>query len=184
VGVDDGPFERGDRFAPVVAIVFSAPNYVEGILRTRVTVDGTDATHRIASLLLRSPFLEGARALLLDGIAVGGFNLVDLDRLHAAIRRPVVTVTRRPPEFEAIRKALRTYFPKDFRERWKLVSAHRLFRIPTGAQPLLASVVGATRRDAVALVRRTTVRGFLPEPLRLARLVARALAPRPAPPRA
>lgn len=158
-------------------MVFSTPNYVEGILRTSVTIDGTDATDRILALLGTSPFLDGVRAVILDGIAVGGFNLVDLDRLHEGLQRPIVTVTRRAPDFRAIRSALRKYFPRDAAVRWRLVRAHPLFRLATSeGNPLRVSAVGCTRADAAAIVRRTTVRGNLPEPLRLARLIARALA--------
>ena len=157
-------------------MVFSTPNYVEGILRTSVTIDGTDATDRMLALLEGSPFLDGVRAVILDGIAVGGFNLVDLDRLHEGLQRPIVTVTRRPPDFSAIRAALRKYFPRDAAARWRLVRAHPLFRVPTPeGNPLRVGAVGCTRAEAAAIVRRTTVRGNLPEPLRLARLVARAL---------
>ncbi len=182
VGVDDGPFRRTGRYAPLVAVVLSTPNYVEGILRGRVSVDGTDATERVATLLRSSPFLEGVRAVLLDGIAVGGFNLLNLETLHRELARPIVTVTRRSPDFSAIRRALQTYFPEDFTQRWRLVRARALFRVPTDGAPLWASAVGCSRSAAVALIRRTTVRGRFPEPLRLARLVARSIAswPRPA----
>lgn len=160
----------------MVGVVYSAPNYVEGILRTSVEIDGTDATDRILSLLRGSPFLDGVRAVLLDGIAVGGFNLVDLNRLYAGVRRPVVTVTRHPPDFPAIQSALRKYFPRDAAARWRVVKAHPLFRVPVSeGNPLQVSAVGCTRAEAAAVVRRTTVRGNLPEPLRLARLIARAL---------
>lgn len=176
IGLDDGPFLRSSRRAALVGVVFSTPNYVEGIVRTSVTIDGTDATDRILSLLGSSSFLDGVRAVILDGIAVGGFNLIDLDRLHDGLQRPIVTVTRRPPDFPAIRSALRKYFPRDASARWRLVRAHALFRVATpDGNPLRVSAVGCTRADATAIVRRTTVRGNLPEPLRLARLVARAL---------
>jgi uncharacterized protein len=176
VGLDDGPFLRSARRAALVAVIFSAPNYVEGILRTTVSIDGTDATDRILSLLGGSPFLDGVRAVLLDGIAVGGFNLIDLDRLHAGLHRPIVTVTRRAPDFSAIHAALRKYFPRDAAARWRLIRAHSLFRLSTPeGNPLRISAVGCTRAEASLIVRRTTVRGNLPEPLRLARLIARAL---------
>ncbi|MFZ0830521.1 MAG: DUF99 family protein [Thermoplasmata archaeon] len=177
IGLDDGPFVRSARRAALVGIVFSTPNYVEGIVRTSVAIDGTDATDRILSVLEGSPFLDGVRAVLLDGIAVGGFNLIDLDRLHERLQRPIVTVTRHLPDFSAIRAALRKYFPRDATARWALVRAHALFRLPMPeGNPLRVSAVGCTRAEAAAIVRRTTVRGNLPEPLRLARLVARALA--------
>ena len=174
VGVDDGAFERTDRFAPIAAVVVSAPSYVDAVRRGRVRVDGTDATDVIVGLVERTGAVEGIRAVLLDGAVMGGFNVVDLDRLHAELRRPVVALTRRPPDFGRIHAALTTWFGRDAERRWRLLRAYRLFAVPTGGAPLLATAVGCRRADAATLVRRTTVRGFWPEPLRLAHLIASA----------
>ncbi len=173
-GVDDGAFHRADREAPIAAVVLSAPDYVESIRTGRVTVDGTDATERVIDLLRATGPLEGVRALLLDGAVLGGFNVVHLGRVHRSLGLPVVAVTRRPPEFDRIRTALAKWFPRDATRRWKLLTAHRLFSVPTAGRPILAAAVGCSRRDAIQLIHRTTVRGYWPEPLRLAHLVASA----------
>ena len=175
IGVDDGPFTRRHRYAPLVAVALSVPGPVEAILATRVRVDGRDSTDRIVELLGSSTHLDGARAILLDGISVAGFNLVDLDRLHRALGKPVVSVTRRPPDFPSIRSALATYFPREFRRRWGLVTRHRPFAAPAEDGSVWITAVGATRAEARQLVRRVTVVGHWPEPLRLARLVARSI---------
>ncbi len=176
MAVDDGRFRRQDRYAPLAAVVLSLPNYVEAIRVGKVEVDGRDATERIAALVESTGHLADLRAVLLDGVVVGGFNVVDIDRLHRRLLWPVVTVTRRPPDRGRIRAALLKWFPRDHQERARRIRAHPLFRVPTEGQPIYASVVGATRRDAIALVRRATLRGFWPEPLRLAHLVASARA--------
>ena len=174
IGVDDGAFARSDHFAPLAAVVVSAPAYVEAARLARVTVDGTDGTEVVVRLVRSVGALDGVRALLLDGAVVGGFNVLDLDRIHAELGLPVVAVTRRPPDFERIHAALKTWFGRDAARRWRLLRAHRLVRVPTGETPILATAVGCRAADAVALVRRTTVRGYWPEPLRLAHLVASA----------
>jgi uncharacterized protein len=179
VGVDDGAFARTDAFAPVAAVVVSAPEYVESARLTRVQVDGRDGTERVIALVRSTGPLDGLRALLLDGAVVGGFNVLDLDAIHSDLGLPVVAVTRRPPDFDRIHVALRTWFGRDAERRWRLLRAHRLFRVPTGETPILASAVGCRTADAIALLHRTTVRGFWPEPLRLAHLIASAGVPPP-----
>jgi len=184
VGVDDGAFDRSDRTAPIAAVVLSAPDYVEAVRVGHVRVDGRDGTRAVIALVRATRPLDGLRALLLDGAVVGGFNVLDLDALHRALGIPVVAVTRRPPDFAGIRAALRKWFPRDSDQRWRRLRAHRLFPVPTGGRPILAAAVGCAARDAIALVRRTSVRGYWPEPLRLAHLVASAGAPRRPPLRA
>jgi uncharacterized protein len=174
VGVDDGAFRRGDRWAPVAAVAVAAPDRIESIRLGRVRVDGRDATTEILRLVRRTGGLEGLRAVLLDGIVVGGFNVVDIDRLHRALGVPVVAITRKPPDFPGIRAALRKWFPGDSGRRWALLRRHRLLALPPPGPPLRVAVVGCRHADAAWLVRKTIVRGHVPEALRIAHLVASA----------
>ena len=148
VGVDDGAFGRGDTFAPIAAVVVSAPSYVEAIRRSRVRVDGTDGTEAVIALVRSTGAVDGVRAVLVDGAVVGGFNVLDLDRVHEALGIPVVAVTRRLPDFGRIHAALRTWFGSDAERRWALLRAHRLVRVPTGEEPILAAAVGCRAVDA------------------------------------
>lgn len=174
IAVDDGAFGREETWAPLAIVVVSLPEAVESVALGRVAVDGCDATEVIRAMIESIPAAHGGHAVLLDGITVGGFNVIDLAALHRRLGKPVIAVTRRPPDFERVRAALRKYFPKDFRRRWRLASAHRLFPVPTAGEPLWAAAVGCRRADAIALLRRTALRGYWPEPLRLAHLVAHA----------
>jgi len=156
-----------NRFPTVTTL----PERVDGIAVTDVAVDGDDATRRIAGAIRASPHWDGVRAVLLDGVTVGGFNVVDLAALARSVERPVVAVTPRTPDFAAIDAALSTYFPEDRGRRRRRLRSRPLFpvRLPTGT--VRAAVAGATRAEASALVRRATVEGLWPEPLRLAQLL-------------
>jgi endonuclease V-like protein UPF0215 family len=174
VGVDDGAFRRDARWAPLAAVAVAAPDRVEAIQVGRVRVDGRDGTREVIRLVRGTGGLESLQAVVLDGIVVGGFNVLDLDRIHEALRVPVLAVTRHRPDFPGIHAALRTWFPKDAARRWALLRRHRLFPIPPPGPPVHLTIVGARRSDGARLVRRTVVRGHVPEPVRLAHLVASA----------
>lgn len=159
-------------------VVCSLPDRVDGVFTTDVAVDGKDATARLADAIRSSGHLDGIRAVMLDGITLGGFNVVDLAALARTLGRPVVAVTRRKPDFDAVDGALRTYFANDRGRRRRLIRARPLFAVPIGDGSLQVAVAGATRSEAAALVRRSIREGRWPEPLRLAGLVARAFPPR------
>jgi len=158
----------------VAAVVVTLPTHVEAIRTGRVRVDGTDGTRSVIALVRSLGPLEGLRALLVDGAVVGGFNVLDLRLLHRELGVPVVAVTRRPPEFDRIRAALKKWFPRTSERRWALLRAQRLFPVPTEGRPILAAAVGCSSADAVRMVQRATVQGYWPEPVRLAHLVASA----------
>ncbi len=174
LGVDDGPFRFTDEFVPVVGVVVRAPSYVEAVLTTRVHVDGTDATDVLADAIRRSRYFEGLGLVLLDGAALGGFNVVDVDALHAATDLPVATVTRRRPDPAAIEKALRPRFP-DWERRLEVLRRRPLLKVETEHNPLYATVAGMEPHELKEAVKRCTVRGALPEPIRIAHLVATAI---------
>lgn len=163
----------------MVGLVVTLPGYVEGVLRGEVTVDGGDATDVIASLLEDSPHREATQAVMLDGITFGGFNVVDLTRLHESCGLPVITVTRRRPDLESMESAMARHLP-GAPERNRLLRAHPLFSFPQEPQPLWVSCVGATEAQARGLLRKSFVRGSFPEPLRLAHLFASAIPRAPA----
>lgn len=174
LGIDDAPFHFADEFVPVVGVVVQAPSYIEGVLTTLAEVDGHDATERIASMVRRSRYREGLAMIFVDGTAVGGFNVVDVDALHEVAEVPVVTITRRKPNMTAIETALRRRFD-DWEERLQLIRRHGVEAMPTKHTPLYVTYVGATRHEVREALTLTTVRGALPEPLRVAHLMAAAI---------
>ncbi len=174
LGVDDAPFKFTDEHVPVVGVVVRVPGYVEAVLTTRVHVDGTDATNTLAGAIGRSRYREGLALVLLDGAALGGFNVVDIDALSRAVRVPVATVTRDEPDLAAMERVLRRKFA-DWEARLEILRRHDLIRIETPHKPLFATVAGMEPHELKEAVHRCTVRGALPEPVRIAHLVATAI---------
>ena len=107
VGFDDAPFPRQPRaVVPLVGVVCAGTRF-EGMVFGRVRRDGWTATDEIARLLLDGKFLPQLHLVLLDGIAVGGFNVVDLEALARTLNRPCVAVMRKAPDLAAVERAIR-----------------------------------------------------------------------------
>jgi endonuclease V-like protein UPF0215 family len=174
LGIDDSPFRFGGGKALVVGAVMRAPSYLEGLMRTMVTIDGRDSTERLVEMVSGSRYCEQVKAVMLDGIALGGFNVVDIESLHSSLGIPVLTVTRDEPDLDDIKRALRKHFD-DWEERYELISRFELRRVDTPHKPLFACGVGLAWSDFERIIRLSTVRGVVPEPLRVAHLVAAAM---------
>jgi uncharacterized protein len=174
VGFDDGPFDRhppgarGRRGAGVLLVgAVCARTRLDGVISGRVRKDGTDATARVAALVTGSQFDGHVRAVLLNGIAFGGFNVVDIHALAAALARPVLVVARRAPRLALIRSAL-ARLPGGA-AKWKLIEQAGPME-PIGG--VFVQRAGLSAREARDLLAATTLHGNLPEPLRLAHLIA------------
>jgi len=174
MGIDDSPFKFGAGNALVVGVLVRVPNYVEGVMRTEVVVDGTDSTEKIVEMVLKSRYREQIKAILIDGIALAGFNIIDMERMNAELGIPVLTLTRDKPDLEKMKSALMKHFD-DWKQRYALIAKHKLREIATEHKPLYASGLGLDWAEFEEIVRLSTVRGVVPEPLRMAHLIASAI---------
>jgi len=168
IGVDDAPFPRAHRGrVRVVGACLAGPR-LEGVLSAWVRRDGADATRVIGEMIAGSRFRAHCHAVLLQGIAVAGFNVVDVAALAERIERPVLVVARRRPRLAAIRDALETRVPGGAR-KWKLIEAAGPME-PVGG--VWVQRAGLSLDDAAALLEASTVEGRVPEALRVAHLIA------------
>ncbi len=171
IAFDDAPFERAWRGDVPVIGVACAGLRVEGILRTAVRRDGANATEVLRRAVERSRFAAHTRVILLQGITLAGFNVVDIWKLHEELRMGVLVVARRQPNLRAVESALRNHFPGGLR-KWALVRK---------AGPMERSLdvwiqrAGVSPADADDVLRSLIVNGRIPEPLRLAHLIAGGL---------
>jgi len=170
-GVDDAAFAFSDERTEIIAVVARLPGYMEGVLKGEVTVDGTDATQVVGDIFESSRYLEGLHLIVLDGTALGGFNVVDLEALHERLGKPVASVTREQPDMAAIEAALRGHF-EDWKSRLAVMTKLPLRSLDTDHKPIWVQSVGAPDRDVNELIRKSIVRGAIPEPLRMAHLIA------------
>jgi endonuclease V-like protein UPF0215 family len=168
IGFDDFPFPRSHRGdVRVVGVVYSGAR-LDGVLSGRVRRDGANATQRIAELIAGSKFAPQLQLVMLQGIALGGFNVVDIHRLHAELGIPVMVVARRAPRMGLIREALLGRVPGG-RRKWALVERAGPMELAGG---VFVQRAGLSLDAAGQVIRRFSVYGHLPEPLRVAHLIA------------
>jgi uncharacterized protein len=165
---DDAPFPREHRGDVLVIGTAYAGLRLSGVISTRVRRDGANATRAIAELCRGSRFFAQSKALMFQGIALAGFNVIDIHGLHAALGLPVLVVARRAPRLSAIQEAL-TQRVRGGAKKWGLIEK-------AGAmEPLIGVYVqraGLSVAEAEAVLTRFTVEGKIPEPLRVAHLIA------------
>ena len=78
VGFDDGPFDKYTQLdVPVVGAVFSDLR-LEGVLTGKVRTDGVNSTRTLVRMVSESKFAPQLQLVLLQGIALAGFNVIDI----------------------------------------------------------------------------------------------------------
>ena len=168
VGFDDAPFERSHSGDVLVVGAVFAGNRLDGVISTKVRRDGANAAQRLIDCLTGSKYFDQLQAILLQGIAFAGFNVVDLQRLHEATGLPVLVVARYRPDLQAIRKALLEKVPGGAR-KWRLIEAAGPMEPMAG---LYVQRCGITPGNAARLLASLQQNSQLPEPLRVAHMIA------------
>jgi endonuclease V-like protein UPF0215 family len=174
LGVDDGVFiPHVKGFAPIIGVVFRGGYWLDGVMHTKVEVDGLDATRKIASMIVDSPHHKQLRVIMLNGVTCAGFNVIDLKKLNAKTKLPVIAVTREKPNFAEIHEALKNLPNRE--ERWAAVrGTGELFEVHTRSKRarVYMQICGICEEDARRILQVASTRSDIPEPLRVAHLIA------------
>ncbi len=174
IGFDDAPFLREHRGNVLLVGAVCARTRLDGVVTTRIRRDGANATRRVIEIVQSSGYRRHLHAVLLQGIAVGGFNVIDINAVHAELDLPVLVVVRRRPDMDSIRRALFAGGPRKLgvpgaTRKWQLIERAGPPEPLTG---LFVQRAGLSPSEAQELITRTRLQGALPEPIRLAHLIA------------
>jgi endonuclease V-like protein UPF0215 family len=172
LGVDDGKFApHTEGSVIVVGVVFRGGCWIDGVIHTNITIDGFDATERIASMINNSPHCKQLRLIMLNGITFAGFNVVNIKKLNFLTNLPVIAITGDKPDLDSIRDALNNL--PETGDRWKtILQAGEIYEITSRCKKLYIVLSGISITDAQRIVEMTATRSSFPEPLRVAHIIA------------
>jgi endonuclease V-like protein UPF0215 family len=165
-----------ERLSHLAGAVVRADRVADGFAFGTCTVGGSDATAAVCALIDQLD-REDVRYVLLAGIAPAWFNILDLQTIHEHTGLPTLSVSFESSPglgdaicdaFDsqaAVEKRLSTYRAQPDRRR-----------LSVNDESLFVRSAGIDHETAAEIVRAYTAAGGRPEPLRIARLAARAVA--------
>jgi len=168
LAIDDSPLIY-DRVT-IIGAFFRGGEQLDGVIRSEITKDGLDATDIFIRMVKNSKYYGQIRIIMLDGVTYAGFNPVDIKRLFDETALPVIVFMRSCPDFEKIKLALKNL--PDTEKRWEIIQrAGRIYKMEQ-ENPVFIQLCGIDKKSAVEIVRATSTRSNIPEPLRVAHLIA------------
>lgn len=168
LGVDDSPFTREDENVLVVCILYRGNKSVDGVLSFRVARDGFDATDGLLKAVKSVDY--PIACMFINGVSLGGFNVLDLERISKGLGVPVISLVRRKPVLDDVRKALLKV--SDFEKHWvlikKLPPVNHL-DLPDGL--VYFQCAGVSPNEAREFIKASVLHGKYPECVRVAHLI-------------
>ena len=167
IGIDDAPFKKFSKGnVLVVGTVFRGGSFLDGVLSTKAAIDGNNATKKIAEMINKCKFKPQLQCIFLDGIAVGGFNVIDVKELNKKTKIPVMVIIRRKPDIKKIKETLIRIKKKN---KIKLLDKAGSV-IPIGK--IYIQLSGLSIEKAKEILKIVCTRSLIPEPVRIAHLIA------------
>ncbi|AXV37556.1 MAG: DUF99 family protein [Methanobacteriaceae archaeon] len=171
LGIDDAPFTpRTSGEVMLIGTVFRGGTWLDGVLRTQIIIDGSDATDKIVKMVCSSRNKDQLGVIMLDGITFGGFNIVNIKKIFEKTEIPVIVVMRKFPNFDKIQTALKRF--KDWEKRWNRVLIAGEVHKVENEETIFIQTYGISLDDAKEIIKISTTRSAIPEPVRAAHIIA------------
>jgi endonuclease V-like protein UPF0215 family len=168
-------FRRGSTKAFLAGVVMRSDLLIDGFAFSCTTIAGDDATSSVISLY-KSLRREDVNLIMISGTVISMYNIVDVNKVFEETGKPVLALTYRSSK--GIEEAIRKHFPDNWEgkiEAYRRLGSRKEIKLKTGFKVFVRNI-GIDDFDSRLILNRFTVFGRIPEPIRVARLIARCLA--------
>jgi len=166
IGIDDTPFgKKKNEDVLVIGSIYRGGDYMDGLITTYIKKDGNDSTKKLISMITGSKFYRQLKAIFLDGIALGGFNIIDINELSEKTQLPVITIIRKKPDKDEIRKIL-----KDIGMEEKIMIINKFPKIEK-IDKIYVQRVNISLDDTIRLLKICITNSDIPECVRMSHII-------------
>ena len=168
-------FKRGKEKSVLAGVVMRSDNIIDGVAFDSIAVGGMDATDGILRLF-QSLQRDDINVMMLNGCVISWFNIVDIKTVYKKLHIPLICVTYE--ESEGLEEHITKHFATS--ECDLRIAAYRMLgnRVPVKLHDdfeILIRFLGMQKAEADALLKKSILHGKVPEPLRVAKIAARAI---------
>ena len=169
-------FRVNEEYSTLAGIIMRSDLIVDGIAIGRLTVSGNDATRSVINLF-REFRRNDVNAIVISGSVLSLYNVLDISEIFKTLKIPTVALSFHKRKSD-LRRNVRAKFPSSV-ARDKLQLLEKLgnstrFKLNTGYS-VFARSAGINELDSRKLLDKFTLQGSVPEPVRVARLLAKSV---------
>ena len=167
-------FSQDSKKSVLSGIVMSTDLVIDGFVMGHSTVGGDDATDAILTMYKKLDRPD-VSFLLISGIVISLYNIIDLKRISEEIGLPVIGVTYE--ESKGIEDAIKYHFPDSYKSKlaeYSKLGSREKITLHT-SHNLYIRKEGCTLLEVKQLLDKITLQGSIPEPLRIGQLLANTL---------
>lgn len=165
-------FKKSVKKSTLAGVVMRRDLVIDGMAFGGATIEGDDATENII-LMHRSLARDDINCILLDGLVISMYNIIDGERVAGETGLPVIAITFE--DSKGLEGSIKHHF-EDWQgklEQYQRLGKRERITLKTGKN-LFIRYWGLSQKRAVAILNSFTLQGSVPEPIRVAKLTARS----------
>ena len=167
-------FRQNSKKSILAGVVMRRDFVIDGFVFGKATLEGDDATETILSMFKKLNRAD-ISYLLISGIIISMYNIVDLKKISQSLGIPVIGVTYQ--DSKGIEEAIKYHFPDSYEAKlkeYKELDDREKITLHTSYDIYIRNE-GCIISDVKHLLDELTLQGTFPEPLRVAQLLAKTL---------
>ena len=167
-------FSQNSKKSVLSGIVMSTDLIIDGFVFGHSTVGGDDATDAILEMYEKLD-RQDISFLLISGIVISLYNIIDMKRISEKIGLPVIGITYE--ESSGIEDAIKHHFPESYKSKlteYSKLEPRKKITLHTSYN-LYVRNEGCTVLETKQLLDKITLQGSIPEPLKITQLLANTL---------
>lgn len=167
-------FRPTQKTSTLAAVVMRSDRVVDGIAVGRTSIGGDDASASISALHRRLK-RNDINVMMVSGAILSLYNIIDIDELSRKTKLPVICLTYR--ETSGIEDSIRRHYPdhpEGKLEAYRRLGVRKKLKLKSG-NFVFARTSGLEDAETQSVIEMFTLQGSIPEPIRVARLLARVL---------
>src|SRR6476620_7277619 len=166
-------FRKTSACSTLAGIVMRRDLIIDGMVFGNAKIEGNDSTQNILSMY-RSLKRNDINCIMLDGLIISMYNIIAGEELRENTNVPVIAITFK--DSEGLEGTIQHHFSNDSNlklEQYRKLGQRDKILLKTG-KLVFVRYWGLSSNEAFTIVNCCTLQGSVPEPIRIAKLVARA----------
>jgi uncharacterized protein len=166
-------FRETDLKSKLAGVVMRRDFVIDGFVFGNATIEGDDATDVMISMYEKLD-RNDISFILVSGLIISMYNIVDMMKLWKKTKIPIIGVTY--GESDGMEEAIRHHFPNSYESKitqYQNLGTRTKISLHT-KHDIYLRVEGCDIKEAKKLLDTFTLQGAIPEPLRVAQILAKA----------
>lgn len=165
-------FKDNEKISHLAGIVMRRDFIIDGFVFGHSTVEGNDATNAILQMHQKLN-RDDISFIMISGLIISMYNIVDVKKIWNQLKVPVIGVTYE--DSKGIEDAIKYHFPDSHQskiEEYQRLGQRTKITLHTG-HDVFVRIEGCEIQEVKNLLDAMTLQGAVPEPLRVAQMLAK-----------